>query len=148
MMNNETRWIQRFESYLKALNRMKVAIEYIHYNFSDKDSPKDNLIRQGLIQNFEYPHELAWKVMKDFFKARGNNKIYGSRDATREAFENHLIKEGEVWMDMINSQNATSHTYNPSEAKEIFTKIREQYYPAFLIFKKTMEEEKKIHENR
>ncbi len=148
MMNNETRWIQRFKSYLKALDRMKVAIEYIHYNFSDKDSPKDNLIRQGLIQNFEYTHELAWKVMKDFFKARGNNKIYGSRDATREAFENHLIKEGEVWMDMINSRNATSHTYNPSEAKEIFTKIREQYYPAFLIFKKTMEEEKKIHENR
>jgi len=38
------------------------------------------LEKQGLIQVFEYTHELAWKTLKDFLKSRGNKEeIYGSK---------------------------------------------------------------------
>lgn len=63
------------------------------------------LEEQGLIQAFEFTHELAWNVMKDYFADQGNISITGSRDAIREAFNKGLITDGEGWMEMIRSRN-------------------------------------------
>lgn len=86
----------------------------------------DEMIKEGLIQRFEYTHELAWNVMKDYAEYQGNNSVGGSRDATREALQLKIIEYGEVWMDMIQSRNKTTHTYNESTANEIYGKIIER----------------------
>lgn len=41
--------------------------------------------------------------MKDFLENAGNNNVFGSKDATKEAFAAGLITDGGVWMDMIKS---------------------------------------------
>ena len=76
--------------------------------------------------------------MKDFLESRGNVKLYGSKDATREAFKHELIQNGDVWMDMIKSRNLTSHTYNDQVANDIFLKILRAYYPLFTQFRDKM----------
>jgi nucleotidyltransferase substrate binding protein (TIGR01987 family) len=58
----------------------------------------DEMIKEGLIQGFIYTHELAWNVMKDYAAYQGNATVAGSRDATREAFQLHLIADGKIWM--------------------------------------------------
>ena len=91
-----------------------------------------DLEQQGLIQAFEFTHELAWNTLKDFLVYQGvEHSIIGSRDATRLAFENQLIKNSEAWMEMIKSRNKTSHTYNEETADEIATLIIESYYAEF-----------------
>lgn len=142
-MDKDVRWEQRFSNFVKALNKLKQAVVYIQ----DKDGNEreneelvlDEMLKEGLIQRFEYTHELAWNVMKDYAKFQGNSSIGGSRDATREAFQLQLISNGKVWMEMIGSRNKTSHTYNEETAEEIFRKILNEYYPAFLEFHKNME---------
>ena len=57
--------------------------------------------------------------MKDFLESRGAANLYGSKDATREAFAKGLIDNGEAWMDMIQSRNQTTHSYNEETAKRI-----------------------------
>jgi nucleotidyltransferase substrate binding protein (TIGR01987 family) len=47
-----------------------------------------------LIQRFEYTHELAWNVMKDYAYFQGNSQVGGSRDAIREAYQLNLITKG------------------------------------------------------
>ncbi len=74
---------------------------------------------------------MAWKTLKDFFVFQGNQEIYGSRDATREAFNVGMVEHGEVWMDMIASRNKTSHTYNQAVAEEIVEAILQRYMPEF-----------------
>lgn len=144
MNKTDIRWEQRFSNYNKALDKLTAAIEYIKSNskegngFTSSDNVLDDIIKEGLIQRFEYTHELAWNVMKDFLEDKGGIKLYGSRDATREAFQAELIYKGDLWMDMIKSRNKTSHTYNEETAKEIFTKIINSYYPEFLEFQKKM----------
>lgn len=96
------------------------------------------MIFEATIQRFEYTHELAWNVMKDFLLANGTTPIYASRDATRGAFKIELIQDGDVWMDMITSRNKTSHTYHEELAKKIFLAIVEKYYPAFKAFETKM----------
>ncbi|WP_369413876.1 nucleotidyltransferase substrate binding protein [Belliella alkalica] len=106
----------------------------------NKDSFLDGIFKDGLIHRFEYTHELAWNVMKDFLANSGNMGVFGSKDATREAFAAGLIINGEVWMDMIKSRNKTSHTYNEETADDIFMKIVYEYLKEFLQFRDKLEE--------
>jgi nucleotidyltransferase substrate binding protein (TIGR01987 family) len=123
MNNIDIRWKQRFSNYQKALKQLE------EFTSSKK---LNALEEQGLIQAFEYTHELAWKTLADFLKYQGNSEIYGSKDATREAFNLGLIDNGEIWMSMIQSRNMTSHTYNKETAKQIVSAIFDQYLDSFL----------------
>jgi len=119
MINTDIRWKQRFKNYHNAFAQLSKFIQKEDLN---------ELEEQGLIQSFEYNHELAWKTLADFIKNSGNNEIYGSKDATREAFNLGLISDGDIWMDMIVSRNMTSHTYNEDVTKKIINKIKNDYY--------------------
>jgi len=150
-MEQDIRWQQRFSNYSRALLKLEQAIAYIKHNFreeedeiepEDLDFVLDEMIKEGLIQRFEYTHEFAWNVMKDYAECQGNNAIGGSRDATREALQLKIIENGEVWMDMIKSRNKTTHTYNESTANEIYSKIINEYFMLFLAFKTKMEEKR------
>lgn len=143
----DIRWEQRFSNYVKALEKLKQSVEFIQQDFEDKKASFSNeeevvlneMIKEGLIKRFEYTHEVAWNVMKDYAEYQGNLNVGGSRDASREAFQLRLVSNGHLWMDMISSRNKTSHTYNEATANEIYEKIVNEYYPAFLEFKNTME---------
>ena len=132
MKNQDIRWIQRFNNFLKAFSHLESAI-----NKHQNDGVSD-LEEQGLIQRFEFTQELAWKVIKDYFEYQGNTNITGSRDAAREAFKNGLITDGDGWMEMINSRNMSSHTYNEDISKEIVKNITERYFDLFVAFKDKM----------
>jgi len=145
MESKDIRWVQRFSNFNKALDKLVEAVKRIQKDFPidkdgniDDDQFLDDILKEGLIQRFEYTHELAWNVMKDFLVNSGNNNIFGSKDATREAFSVGLIENGEIWMDMIKSRNKTSHTYNEETADEIFLKIMHQYLQEFIQFKDKM----------
>ena len=149
-MKHDIRWEQRFSNFVKALRKLSQAIEFIEQNSingkelqdDDSDFVLDEMIKEGLIQRFEYTHELAWNVMKDYASHQGNANVGGSRDATREAFQLKLVSDGKIWMDMIGSRNETSHTYNEKIADEIYSKIITEFYPAFLEFEKNMKAKK------
>ena len=144
MSELDTRWKQRLSNFCKALTSLERSVAVIENFFLEQQAEEAEsglleLVKQGLIQNFEYTHELAWNVMKDYLAYQGNETIRGSRDATREAFAIHLLNDGEIWMDMIKSRNQTSHTYNEGTAQEIFDRILNDYFPAFLSFRDEME---------
>jgi nucleotidyltransferase substrate binding protein (TIGR01987 family) len=130
MDEKDIRWKQRFSNYQKATSQLNKFIQKGELN---------ELEKQGLIQAFEYTFELAWNVMKDFLNDRGNQSIYGSRDAITEAFQNQLIQEGEEWMGMIKSRIASSHTYNEEVAEEIVNKIKNKYFFLFETFLNKMQ---------
>ena len=130
MTGRDIRWIQRFNNFCKALEQLTKFI---------KKGELNELEVQGLIQAFEYTHELAWQTLKDFLEYRGNSGIYGSRDATKEAFKLDLIHAGEVWMDMIKNRNLTSHTYNEAVAEKIANAIKNEYFQEFVDLKKKLE---------
>lgn len=77
--------------------------------------------------------------MQDFAKDQGNNEIRGSKDATRYAANVGLIENAHVWMEMILSRNATSHTYNEETANDIFSNIITNYYPLMKDFETKIE---------
>jgi len=124
-MTEDIRWLQRFANYTKALQSLSEAVSLAG------ERPLSKLEQQGLIQAFEFTHELAWNVLKDYLEQQGIFGLIGSRDASRSAFQNGLITDGEAWMDMIKARNLTSHTYNPEVADSVTRDILMRFYPAF-----------------
>ena len=61
-MPEDIRWKQRFDNYLRAFQTLCRAVELA----SQRDLSE--LEQQGLVQGFEYTHELAWKVLKDYME--------------------------------------------------------------------------------
>lgn len=126
--NPDIRWIQRFQSFRKAFAQIDAAARLA------KERKLTDLEQQGLIQAFEFTHELAWNTLKDFLEAHGAANLYGSKDATREAFKRGLIANGDEWMAMIQGRNRSSHTYNQKTADELSSAILTSFMPEFTKF--------------
>ncbi len=141
MSEEDIRWIQRLRHFQKALAQLREADELA------KERALTNIEKQGLIKAFEFTHELAWNTLKDFLEQRGVQDLYGSRDATREAFQVDLIENGQVWMDMIKDRNLTSHTYNESTANKIAEAILDSYLAEFEKLKDELEKISKKETN-
>jgi nucleotidyltransferase substrate binding protein (TIGR01987 family) len=95
------------------------------------ERPLSELEQQGLIQAFEFTHELAWNVLKDCFFHQGASQITGSRDATRQAFSTGLVEGGEGWMEMIVSRDQSSHTCNRATALALVERITQRHAGLF-----------------
>lgn len=133
MNDQDIRWQQRFANYKKALAQLKNAVEL------SKQRALSQLEKQGVIQAFEFTHELAWNVLKDYLEDQGMQNINGSKDTTRAAFKVALIVNGEQWMAMIQSRNLSSHTYNEHTAEQLVTAILSVYFPLFEALQTEME---------
>lgn len=131
-MATDIRWIQRFDNYTKALSQLLNAYEL------SQQRQLTELEIKGLIQAFEFTHELAWNVLKDYIEYQGGISLIGSKDTTREAFQKGLVIDGETWMSMIKSRNLTSHTYNKDVSKLIYQSIVKYYIPCFIQFSEKM----------
>jgi nucleotidyltransferase substrate binding protein (TIGR01987 family) len=128
----DIRWQQRLQSFQKAFGQLRAAADLA------QQRTLTDLEQQGLIQAFEFTHELAWNTLKDFLESRGVSGIYGSKDATREAFARGLIADGEAWMAMIQARNRSSHTYNEKTAHEIAVAILSSFVGEFEAFRERM----------
>ncbi len=110
---------QKFENYKNALSRLNEGIEKYEYT--------DDLLRDGLIQRFEFTFELAWKTLKAIFEEEGLIGLNSPKTVLREAFSAGIITDEEVWLLMLKDRNATTHIYSEEIAKKICLNIEEKY---------------------
>ncbi len=133
-MTQDIRWQQRFDNFNRALKQLTAAVEL------SAQREFTQLEKQGVIQGFEFVHELAWNVLKDLLEFEGIQGIVGSRGTVREAFKRGLLADGELWLDMIDKRNLTSHTYNAELAQDMVNTIIHSYYPSFIALQLTLQQ--------
>ena len=137
MSKNDVRWVQRLESYCRALDALKDEIEIA------SDRELSLLEKKGIIKSFEIVQGLAWKMIKDFFESVGEKRILGSKDAFRLAFRMNLVSdENGTLLRTVESRNNTVHMYNQEVVEEIFREVVEEYYDAFEQLREALLKEK------
>ena len=119
----------KFEDFERALKKLQIALE--------KNIEDDELYLDGLIQRFEFCFELSWKLMQIFLSYEGIS-VNSPRSAIRKSFENEIIFDVEGWLDMLESRNLSTHTYDEITAKEIYKNIAEKYIFLFENFNESM----------
>lgn len=110
---------EKLLNYSKALSRLEESLA--------RDE-SDDIVIDAVIQRFEFTYELSWKLLKDYLSFHGIADVRSPREAFKEAFAVNLLREGDVWIDMLEDRNRTSHTYDEDEARAIYNKIKDRYY--------------------
>lgn len=119
------RWKQRFESFDKALALLSGPLH------EKKWSDFSDLEQEGLIQRFEYTFELAWKTVKDYLVFCGIDLQRSTpRDTIKLGFAAGVILDGQAWIDMLESRNLLSHTYNRQTFELTIQDIQDKYLSA------------------
>lgn len=98
---------------------------------SDLYDGKNDIIRDSLIQRFEFTYELTHKTLKEFMKYLGvtlDNSF--PRTIFKKAYVNNLISDDKVWISLLEDRNSTSHIYNESLADEVAKRIVNNYVDA------------------
>ncbi|OHD54687.1 MAG: hypothetical protein A2Y33_02590 [Spirochaetes bacterium GWF1_51_8] len=108
-----------------AINSLEKAINYSKEHFASH--PNDGIglevIRAGVIQNFEFTYEICWKMIKRWLDNNYSESYtigFSRRQIFRAGAENLLIKDFELWLTFHELRNKTSHTYDPEIAEEIY----------------------------
>ncbi|MBU0545718.1 nucleotidyltransferase substrate binding protein [Patescibacteria group bacterium] len=121
-MNNELRWKQRFQNFEKAFAVFQRRIDEYEAH-TDEEA-----YQMALVQGYEIIIELAWKVMKDYLENDGFD-VKNGKQAIRQAFQNELIRDGEIWLQALDNRNLTSHTCDDEVLETNVSFISEQFYP-------------------
>jgi len=106
---------------LKALMRLHEAVEA-------DESP---MIRDALIQRFEFTYELAWKSMFYWLRDQGEKVPDMVRPVIQAAFRCELIGDPQLWEAIKDSRDETSHTYNEDKSIEVAAFVRARALAAF-----------------
>lgn len=109
------------EYFEKALARLKEVLE----------RNEDDIVRDSLIQRFEFTFEMAWKTMFRYLVAKGEPVAAKAWEVIPAAFEAKLIADADVWSKLREYRNDTSHEYDEGQAIEIAAYVRSHGVGAF-----------------
>ena len=118
----DKRWNEKLNDFGKALLRLNEAIG------ESKDNSASSTLKDGVIQRFEFCYEICWKLIKYYLENEGIQEAKSPKSTFREAFKIGIIEDGEVWIDMLNDRNLTSHVYDEEVAFDIYIKIISTYF--------------------
>lgn len=103
------------------LTSLRDALSQLAEGLRLYEKEMDELRRDGVIQRFEYSHELSMKFIR-----RTLETVYGEsvdpmpyNDVLRSAAERGLIQRVETWYIYWAARNKTSHTYDAHVAEEV-----------------------------
>lgn len=138
-VNPDIRWCQRFDNFKKANARLNDAVLLLETS-DGLPIAQIEVIKEAMVQRFEYTWELAWNTICDFAKFQGRQEyLSGPRDAIRMGVHLELIDQSDVWMDMLKNRNKMSHTYDQATTDEVVGKIVDCYHAAMGRFEQEMD---------
>ena len=111
-MTNSEKLNRNLQNFDKALSQLKKALE----------EPESPIVRDATIQRFEFTYELCWKTLKNYLEDIHGIRAVSPRMVFKEAFAIDLIENEEIFIEMIESRNKLSHTYNEEQAQSIYLK--------------------------
>lgn len=129
----------------QALDSLRRSIEVSKSYLKDTKSSTDlkRTIQAGVIQNFEFCYELAWKILRRKLEIESSdaaliNKMF-YQEIIREGAQKGLIANAEKWLQYRHQRNLTSHTYHEKTAESVYQTAIEFYDDALKLLHQLQE---------
>jgi nucleotidyltransferase substrate binding protein (TIGR01987 family) len=91
-----------------------------------RDPLKDDIVLDATIQRFEFTYENAWKSVKQILKFKGDDCL-SPRDCIKKAYKYGWITKEDVFLELLECRNLTTHTYNLKIAGNVYESIKKNY---------------------
>jgi len=105
------------------LHNFKSAVERLGEALIELENSSSSVVRDGVIQRFEFTTELAWKATREYLLDQGFVEVNSPKSVMKEAFSYGLIKNDEIWVQILNDRNLTSRIYKEDISIEICNRI-------------------------
>ena len=102
------------DSFTDLKNALSKLNEIINFEMDNKEIKRDSTI-----QRFEFCYELIWKNLKRILEIEGFNPKF-PRETFEFAYKNDIIKNEELWLNMIRDRNIITHVYDQDEIDKIY----------------------------
>jgi nucleotidyltransferase substrate binding protein (TIGR01987 family) len=132
MEKQDIRWEQRFEDYICSYESLRDAFLL----FQERELTI--LECRGVVQAFKVTLEISWETMRYFLEAKGFENVCGSKKIIRKAFNINLIKNGGIWLKMIELSDLMSDMYDKNEMMHATGFIFSNYIEEFEDFKQNL----------
>jgi nucleotidyltransferase substrate binding protein (TIGR01987 family) len=131
-------------SLTKACEAFKLSLGLYDKSGLPPEADERVLLRDGVIQRFEFTYELSWKMIKRYLEVYVLEKAdsLNNKDLFRVGLEQGLIEAPERWFHYLKMRNQTSHIYDKEKAAEVFAAARE-FLPDCLYLLKQLREKNK-----
>ncbi|HHV14974.1 MAG TPA: nucleotidyltransferase [Gelria sp.] len=123
----------KLSNFKNALQRLKEAVEQF------KQDNTNDLLRDGLIQRFEFTYELAWKTTREYLKELGIVDRNSPKTVFKEAYAQKIIIDETNWLLMLKDRNTMSHMYSEELSQEIARRITDSYLSEFELLLSKLE---------
>lgn len=127
----------RYMNFTKAVSRLQEVIE--KFKLNSNDDILDSIFRDSLVQRFEFCYELSWKTLKDYMVYVGISVDNAPRSILKTAYQNEIIDNEEIWLNMISDRNVASHEYNENHIEEVANRIENDYLKEFVSLRDKLE---------
>ena len=122
------------------VENLKKAVDRLSEGILELQANKSSIVRDGVIQRFEFTTELAWKAAREYLMDQGFVDINSPKTVMKEAFSFGLITDDNIWIQILNDRNLTSHIYKEEIADEICERIIKTYFREFKALSKRLAE--------
>lgn len=119
------------DRYQTKLDNFTQAVERLREGIASYQNSSERIVRDGVIQRFEFTCELAWKTTREYLIDQYFTELNSPKAVMRQAFESGLIRDDQPWISLLNDRNLTSHMYDDDTAQAIYDKIEKVYLPLF-----------------
>lgn len=102
--------------------------------------PEDDVVRDAIIQRFEFAFEMAWKALYRLLRRRGVDLNESAFEVIPAAFSHKLIVDAAGWGDLRKYRNLTSHTYDEQVAIAVAAFVRADAVRLFDALERTLSE--------
>jgi len=116
---------ERFEL---ARDQFRQALGRLHEALAENET---ELVRDALIQRFEFTYELGWKSMFYWLRSQKEQVPEMVRPVIQAAFRTEIIADADLWEKIKDCRDETSHTYNEKKAIEVAAFVRDVAAGAF-----------------
>ncbi|EKD27867.1 MAG: nucleotidyltransferase substrate binding protein, HI0074 family [uncultured bacterium] len=107
-----------FSSLEKAVSSLEKAI------LRAEKTKNDDILRDAVIQRFEYTYELCWKMLKRQIEMDSPTPALvdtlSFKELIREGAEKGFIDDVAAWIMYREQRNITSHVYNENKAISVY----------------------------
>jgi len=116
---------------IKLTNFRNVLQRLIDSVVELEKSGASDVVRDGVIQRFEFTYELAWKTTKEHLEDSGIMDKNSPKAVIKEAYAQRLILNEKNWLLMLDDRNKTVHVYDEKLAQDIAGRIVGNYIREF-----------------
>ena len=121
----DIRWKQRLGNFTRAFNLLREIVES-----TDDLTALEPIVKEGIIQRFEYTFELAWKTLNDLMQEDGLEvEKVSPKFVFKLAYQSKYIDEIEPWLKMTGDRNLMAHTYNFEIFDKMLRSLKQDYFP-------------------